>query len=143
MLPRLSSFAAPPPPHRPPTITPQAYVMTRSGADRRGRHTRQLRDATARGNQRGRQLVNLLRLLPSSRQPSASSFKPSSRQRSTVSRQPPAPHQSDENAPPSPPNRSADFSPVRREASGHRHRSPSPHCRSSARGSLKTRHPPP
>ena len=104
------------------------------------------------GNQRGRQLVNLLRLLPPavSRQPTAASRQLPSSSLQSVNRQPstvsPAHHQSDEKPPPSPPNRSADRYHLRRDASGHRPRNTSPiRCggRSSARGSPKPRQPPP
>ena len=116
MLLRLSSFAAPPPPPNTSTITPLAYVMANPARIRRGRQLGQLRDATSAGGSSSP-------FSAVSRQPPAVSRQPSA-----PSPQPPAPHQSDEKPPPSPPNRSADFSPVRREASSHKPRSPSLQC---------------
>ena len=114
MLLRLSPYAVTPPTPRPSTITPLAYVMTNPARIRRGRQPARKADRQPAPSP-----------FAVSRQPSASSFKPSIRQLPASS---PAPHQRDENPPKSPPNRSADFSPVRREASSRRPRSPSPHA---------------
>ena len=126
MLLRLLSCAVTPPTPNTSTITPPACVMANPARIRRGRQLGQLRDATSAVG-------------------SSSPFPAVSRQPSAVSRlrlQPPAsslaPHQSDEKPPPSPPNRSADFSPVRREASSHKPRSPSLQARPDpARGQPK------
>ena len=137
MLPRLSSCAAPPPPPNTSTITPPAYVMTSNPARiRRGRQLGQL-GQPARSAARPPAPSPAVSRQPSavSLQPSASSRQPSSSPASSL-----APHQSDEKPPPSPPIRSADFSPVRREASGHKPRSPSPHGRSCA--SVSPKYPP-
>ena len=77
MLLRLLSCAVTPPTPNTSTITPLAYVMTQSGADRResGAEGNQ----GNQGNQRGRHLATLPRLLPSAviRQPPAVSLQPS------------------------------------------------------------------
>ena len=89
MLLRLLPCADPPPTSHPPTITPPTYVMTQSGAIRRGGQPGNCAEGNQgnKGNQRGRQLVDLRRLLPSA---VGLQLPASSRQPSAVIRQPPA-----------------------------------------------------
>ena len=81
MLLRLLSCAVTPPPPNTSTITPPAYVMTQSGAIRRGRQPWQL-------GQPARSVAHPSPSPAVSRQPSAVSLQPSSRQPPASSIQP-------------------------------------------------------
>ena len=123
MLPRLSR-AVTPPPHRPPTITPLAYVMTQAGADRRGRHTRQMREATSAVGSSSPCSVSCRQPSAVSIQPPASSLQPR-----------PSPERREATAKPSEPFSRLLTRPaiIKRLQTSQ----PSPHGRSSARGSPK------
>ena len=84
MLPRLSSCAVTPPPHRPPTITPLTCVMIQSGAIRRGWQPGQQGQPSRSAARQPAPSPAASRQLP------ASSLQAVNRQPSTVNRQPSA-----------------------------------------------------